>query len=65
MWNRDKYGNAMKIAFTLKFQWEPDQYSTELNIQNPGVESRFWEAKTLAPNNQFMLARVKVVGRHY
>ena len=51
MWNRDSYGNAMKIAFTMKFQWEPDQYSTALNIQNPSVESRFWEEKILAPNN--------------
>ena len=62
MWNRDKYGNAMKLAFTMKFQcgkeiivgnavkpksmmkfqWETDQYSTALNIQNPIVESRFW-----------------------
>ena len=62
MRERDKCGNAMKIAFTMKFQcgkeiiveiaikpksmmkfqWETDQYSTELNIQNPIVESRFW-----------------------
>ena len=44
-WNRDKYRNAMKIAFTMKFQWETGQYSTALNIQNPSVESRFWEEK--------------------
>ena len=44
-WNRDKYRNAMKIAFTMKFQWETDQYSTELNIRNPSVESRSWEEK--------------------
>ena len=45
MWNRDKQGNAMKIAFTMKFQWEKDKYSTPLNIQNPSVESRFGEEK--------------------
>ena len=64
-WKRDKYGNAMRIAFAvkfqggketiagvaikpesrMKFQWETDQYSTALNIQNPSVESRFWEEK--------------------
>ena len=42
---RDKSGNAMKIAFMMKFQWETDKYSTALNIQNPSVESRFWEEK--------------------
>ena len=51
MWKRDKYGNAMKIAFMMKFQWETDKYSTALNIQNPSVESRFWEEKKLVPNN--------------
>ena len=45
MWNRDKYGNAMRIAFMVKFQWETDQYPTLLNIQNPSVESRSWEEK--------------------
>ena len=71
MWNRDKYGNAMRIAFvakfqmrkrdyggkvvesieTMKFRWETDQYPTKLNIQNPIVESRFWEEKMSVPNN--------------
>ena len=71
MWKRDKYGNAMQIAFmmkipkwkrdycgkavrstaVMKFQWETDKYSTALNIQNPSVESRFWEEKMLVPNN--------------
>ena len=27
-----------------------DQYSMALNIQNPSVESRFWEEKMLMPN---------------
>ena len=47
MWERDKYGNAMKIAFVMKFQWERDKYSTPLNIQNPSIESRFWEEKNV------------------
>ena len=65
MRERDKYGNAMKIAFMMKFQWETDNYSTALNIQNLSVESRFWEEEILVPNNYFMLARAKVVCRHY
>ena len=38
-------GNAVKPKSMMKFQWETDQYSTELNIQKPSVESRFWEEK--------------------
>ena len=38
---------AIKLKSMMKFQWEPDQYSTELNIQNPSVESRFWEEKNV------------------
>ena len=46
-WNRDNCGNAMRIALVTKFQWERDKYSTPLNIQNPSVESRFWEEKNV------------------
>ena len=45
MWNRGKRGNAMRIAFMTKFQCGKDKYSTALNIQNPSVETRFWEEK--------------------
>ena len=37
-WNRDKYRNAMRIAFMMEFQWERDKYSTPLNIQKPSVD---------------------------
>ena len=42
MWERDYCGSVIKSTETMEFQWETDQYSTELNIQNPIVESRFW-----------------------
>ena len=32
-------GIAIKSKSMMKFQWEQDQYSTALNIQNPSVES--------------------------
>ena len=38
-------GVAIKPESMMKFQRETDQYSTALNIQNPSVESRFWEEK--------------------
>ena len=47
MRERDKCGNAMRIAFMMKFQWERDKYSTPLNIQNPSVESRSREEKNV------------------
>ena len=50
-WKRDNYGNAIRIAFMTKFQWETDQYSTKLNIQSPSIESRFWKEKIVVPNN--------------
>ena len=40
-------GIAIKSQGMMKFQWETDQYSTALNIQNPSVESRFWEEKNV------------------
>ena len=51
MRKRDKLWKRNLLAMATKFQWETDQYSTELNIQNPSVESRFWEEKILVPNN--------------
>ena len=39
---------VMKLKSMMKFQWETDQYSTALNIQNPSVESRFWEEKNVS-----------------
>ena len=59
-WKRDNYRNADGFAFMMKFQWETDQYSTTLNIQNPSVESRFWEEKNVDAKQLFMLARAKV-----
>ena len=45
MWERDYCGSVIKSTETMEFRWEKDQYSTELNIQNPSVESRIWEEK--------------------